>query len=451
MTTNARTGQPPEAAHPADGPTTATTVLPGSRRGLSPTRAVLPNGMTVLAKAAHTTPAVTVHAAIHAGSVCDPADQAGVSHFVSRTIDRGTAQRTGDEIAEVLDGRGVSLTVSVNRHALSLVCTCLVEDFDAILGLLGDILMAPAFPVAEVNTRRSEIVTLIRQDDDNPGAVAVERLMAALYGGAHPYGRRLKGTLQSVDSIDAGALRRFHAAHCGPGAASLAIVGDVEPPRAMDAAARVFAGWQAADVQRIAYPPVPPTAGRRVEIVPMMNKAQTDIAYGFTTIERADPAYYACSLMNNILGQYSLGGRLGESIRERQGMAYYVFSSLDANVVPGPLTIRAGVHPSNVERAVASIDAEVAGLAAEGATARELTESKQYLIGSMPRMLETNSGIAQFLQTVEFFGLGLDYDLRLPDLLQAVSREEVHEAARRLLDPARATVVVAGPYEGPLR
>jgi zinc protease len=150
--------------------------------------------------------------------------------------------------------------------------------------------------------------------------------------------------------------------------------------------------------------------------------------------------------MNNILGQYALGGRLGDSIRERQGMAYYVFSALEASVGAGPLMVRAGVNPANVERTVASIDEELAKLVAEGPTDQEVTESKQYLIGSMPRALETNAGIAQFLQTVEFFGLGLDYDQRLPALLSAVTLDEAHAAAS-MLDPARATVVVAGPYE----
>ena len=123
--------------------------------------------------------------------------------------------------------------------------------------------------------------------------------------------------------------------------------------------------------------------------------------------------------MNNALGQYAIGGRLGDSIRERQGMAYYVFSSLDATVVEGPLLIRAGVSPANVDRAVASIDEELVRLTRDGLTEKELTESRQYLIGSMPRTLETNAGIATFLQTVEFFGLGLDYDVRVPDLLGA--------------------------------
>lgn len=419
-------------------------------RGLAPVRAVLDNGAVVIAKQSQTTPAVTIHAAVAAGTVFDPPDQPGLAHFVSRTIDRGTLTRPADVIAEELDRRGVTLATSVNRHVLSLVCTCLVDDLDAILDVLADIVMHPAFPEEEVNTRRGEIVTVIRQDEDNPAVVAIEGLLADLYGSTHGYGRRPKGSVESVHAIDRAALQRFHAARFAPGALSLVLVGDVEPGRAVDAAATAFAGWSGSPQPVPTLDSVPSPAGRRVRVIPMMNKAQTDIAYGFTSIRRSDPAYYAYWLMNNILGQYSLGGRLGDRIRERQGMAYYVFSALEANVIPGPLTIRAGVSRANVDRTVASIDEELAKLAGEGATEAEMAESKQYLIGSMPRTLETNIGIAGFLQTEEFFGLGLDYDLRVPALLQAVTRDEVHEAARRTLVPANATVVVAGPYAGGL-
>jgi zinc protease len=178
----------------------------------------------------------------------------------------------------------------------------------------------------------------------------------------------------------------------------------------------------------------------------MMNKAQADIAYGLTTIRRLDPDYDALRLMNNVLGQYALGGRLGDSIRERQGMAYYVSSSVDPNVIEGPLVIRAGVSGANVDRAVRSIDEELARLAGEGISAKELEDSRTYLIGSMPRALETNAGIAMFLQTSEFFGLGLDYDVRMPNMLRAVTLDQVNAVARRLIDPARAALVIAGPY-----
>jgi len=176
-----------------------------------------------------------------------------------------------------------------------------------------------------------------------------------------------------------------------------------------------------------------------------MESAGAEISYGFTTVKRSDPAFHAYRLMNNVLGQYSLGGRLGDSIRERQGMAYEVHSGLDANIVEGPLVIRAGVAEANVDRAVASIDAELSKLVAEGVTSKELEDSRKYLIGSIPRQLETNGAIAMFLQQIEFFGLGLDYDVRVADLMRAVTLEEVNAAARTL-DPARAALVIAGPY-----
>jgi zinc protease len=416
--------------------------------GLSPSRQILANGLTVLSKRTSVTPAVHINVHIRAGALLDPPGLAGVAHFLSKTLDRGTTTLTADQIAEELDSRGVSLAMAVTRQTLSLTCTCLVEDFEAVLALIAGMVREPAFPPAEVESRRREVVTLIRQDEDNPAVVAVHALMEALYGGAHPYGRRVRGTVETVERIDRSVLTRFHQSHVTPSRVSLALVGDVDAQRALDAAAASFGTWSSSPVVPAQPPDARPATTRRIRVVPMMNKAQADIAYGFISIARDDPAYYTYSLMNNIMGEYSLGGRLGDSIRERQGMAYYVYSSLDANRIPGPLIIRAGVNASNVERAVASIDTELKGLLADGPTEQELKDSKLYLVGSLPRTLETNAGIAAFLQTAEFFNLGLDYDVRVPGLLQAVTRDEVHEAARRAVDPSRATVVVAGPYDG---
>jgi len=108
-------------------------------RGLAPVRAVLDNGAIVTAKRSTTTPAVTIHAGFLAGSVYDPPAHAGLAHFVSRTIDRGTATRPAGVIAEELDRRGVSLSTMVNRHATSLICTCLIDDLDDVLANAGDL------------------------------------------------------------------------------------------------------------------------------------------------------------------------------------------------------------------------------------------------------------------------------------------------------------------------
>lgn len=424
-----------------------TSDFPLRTSGLSPTRTTLPNGVVVIAKETRTIPAVTINLALRAGAVCDPPDEPGAMHLLSRVIDRGTVSQSAAEIAETLDSRGISLTAVVTRHAFSLACPCLSEDFDAVLALLGDIVMTPTFPEAELATRKAEVLTTIQQDIDNPAVRAVQGLMGQLYPDGHPYGRPSKGTAASVDRLTRDRLTALHAQWFVPTALSVVVVGDVPPDRASEVAASVFSRWRRVSAGPVAVPTVIPAAERRRHVISMMNKAQADIAYGFTTITRHDPSYDACFVMNNILGQYSMGGRLGDSIRERQGMAYYVSSSLDANLAPGPLTIRAGVSPANVDRTIASIDEEIARLASEGAHSTELEESRRYLIGSMPRALETNGAIATFLQTSEFFGLGLDYDLRLPERLAAVTLDEVNAAARQLLDPARATIVIAGPYE----
>jgi zinc protease len=401
-----------------------------SRAGLAPARTVLDNGAVVIARRATATPAVTVHAMFRAGNVHDPPALPGVAHFIGRVIDRGTERLTADAIAEELDTRGVALQVRVTRHATAISVDCLAEDIEPVLALVAEIVQHPTFPDEQVALRRREILTRLRQDADHPASRAVEELFPLLYGTTHPYGWPSKGTPQSLESIDRAALAAFHNSWFTPARLSLAVVGDIEPARAVDLASRLFGGWQPAGREDVALPPVTPPVSRNVRVVTMPEKAQADVAYGFVTIS---------------LGQYGIGGRVGDDVRELQGLAYYAYSSFDPHVVPGPLMIRAGVDGANVDRTIATIDGHVRRIAAEGPTIEEMADTKRFLVGSLPRMLETNGGIAFFLQTAEHFGLGLDYDLRLPGLLERVTREDAHAAAA-VLSPDRASIVIAGPY-----
>lgn len=413
-------------------------------RGLSPVRAVLDNGAVVLVQETSISPAVTINASFLAGGLYEPDELPGVAHLLARVIDRGTARRSAELIAEELDDRGVSLHVSATRHLLILACTCLADDFDDMLSLVLDVARHPTLPEPEVGKRRAETMTAIRQDEDNPAVRAVQCFFETLYGAAHPYGRRLKGTLKSVERIDRQVLAEFHGRRVAPSVLSLAIVGDVRPEHAIVRAAAELDDWSRPIPANVDVPPPAGGMTRTERMIEMPGKSQTDIAYGFAAVSRLDPRFYAYWMMNNVLGQFGLGGRLAENIRERQGMAYYAFSTFDPSVGPGALLVRAGVDPNNVQRAVAAIDHEVALLAAEGPTPRELAETRDYLIGSIPRMLENNPAIATFLQTAEQFGLGLDYDQRLPELLRTVSLDDVR-AASAALHTYRAVVATAGP------
>jgi zinc protease len=414
-------------------------------RGLSPVRTVLASGAVAIVQETSTTPAVTINATVRAGGVHEPSDRPGLAYLLGRVLDRGTESRSADVLAEELDDRGVSLRVTTSRHATVVGCTCLSEDFDRVLAIVLDIVRRPLFPEHEFAKRQVECLSAIRQDEDNPSVRAVEALFELLYGATHPYGRRAKGSLESVQRITRQDLQAFHARRFHPAALSLAVVGHVTPGHALARAEIELDGWSGSPLDEPSLPPPPAALARRQLRIDLPGKSQSEIAYGFTAISRLDPRYDAYFVLNNILGQFGLGGRLADNIRERQGMAYYAFSAFDPSVGVGPLIVRAGVDPDNVTRALDAIDQEARVMGTDGATAEELAQTKQFLIGSIPRTLETNSGIASFLQTEEQFGLGLDYDRRLADDIRAVTPDQVREAAAELLHPDRAAVAVAGP------
>ena len=417
--------------------------------GLNPKRLRLPNGVTVIAKANHTSPTVSLVVGVRTGAYSDPPDREGTAALCARVLDRGTSKRSAEVIADDLDGRGASLSVIAGRHQTALAATCLAEDFEPVLALVADVARHPAFKDSEITTRKEQLVTAIRQEEDNPATVAGDAFAQALYG-THPYARKVRGTIAGLESIRRQDLVRFHQKGFDPAILTVIVVGDVIEDLAIAAIGKLFGDWPAASktpeapVIKVPDPTAP--AARRLVSTPMMNKSQADVVYGFLGVRRSDPDFTAITVMNNALGQYAIGGKLGDSIRERQGMAYYVYSSLDATFGPGPFAIRAGVAGANVERTIASIDDELNGVIRNGFTVQEIEESKSYMIGSLPRQLETNAAIASFLLNVETFGLGLDYDERLPGLIKAVTKDAADAAARRLLNPDQAIIAVAGPW-----
>ncbi len=182
---------------------------------------------------------------------------------------------------------------------------------------------------------------------------------------------------------------------------------------------------------------------RATEAIP--GKSQADIAVGVATIPRGHPDYYALDIGNLILGRLGLMGRLGAEVRDRQGLAYYASSQLEPRRDGTLWAARAGVDPENIERALHAIKTELDRLRGELVSDQELEDAKSYLTGVLPLALETHDGVASILLAIEEFGLGLDYLDRYPDIIAAVSREQVREAARSHLDPETLAIGIARP------
>jgi zinc protease len=129
-------------------------------------------------------------------------------------------------------------------------------------------------------------------------------------------------------------------------------------------------------------------------MVPLAGKTQSDVVLGWPGLARRDPDFMKAFLANTVLGVFGMMGRLGDSVRDEQGLAYYVYSSLQAGLGAGPWVAIAGVSPASVDRAIDGILEQVQRLRTEPVPAGELADSQAFLTGSMPLRLETNEGLA---------------------------------------------------------
>ena len=152
----------------------------------------------------------------------------------------------------------------------------------------------------------------------------------------------------------------------------------------------------------------------------------------------------SASLGNSVLGQFGMAGRIGEVVREKSGLAYYASSSLSAGIGPGAWDVSAGVNPDNVQKARDLICKEIERFVEKGVTIEELADSQSNFVGRLPLSLESNAGVVNALLNIERFDLGLDYYRRYPNLVQAVTPEEVLTTAIKYLHPDKLAIAIAG-------
>ena len=411
-------------------------------------RQVLPNDIVILGSERLESPAVVLRARLRAGALYDPDDQEGLARLTAIMLQRGTVRHSFAELNELTDALGASISADSGRLTVDLRLRCLVEDFPRLTALLAEVIRQPTFPAAELEKVRGQTLTGIMQGDQDTRTLAERGLRTLAYPAGHPYARATIGTRESVGAIGRDAIVAFHARHYRPDTLSFSVVGGIPFTEAVTTIERAFGDWAAEGLlPALTIPPAPlPLPGQRQDAT-LAGKSQSDITLGHPSIPRSDPDYYALELANLILGRFGLGGRLGKSVRETQGLAYSVGSSLEGGMGPGAWAARAGVAPDNVERAIASVLAEVERIRREPVSADELADAQDYLTGSLPLGLESQDGVAHIALDIELYGLGLDYLDRYPAIIRALTREQLREAARRHLHPDHAVIAVAGPVQ----
>ncbi len=418
-------------------------------RALAPgsvTRQVLPNGLVVLVYPNPAVPTVSARFSTKAGAIYDPPELPGVAGLTAGAMRRGTHRHTFGELNARTEDRGMSLGTDSGYHQLEAGGRGLAEDAGFLLETMAEVVREPAFPEEETERLRQLLITGLREQEDDTGAMAGKIFRATTYPATHPYSRPISGTLDSVPRITRADLEAHYARYVRPDIGVLVIVGDITPAAALSLVESSFGDWQVAGpAPEFGVPDAPLPADRQEVFHFIAGKTQNDLVLGFPALRRNNPDYYALEMMNLILGRLGLYGRLGRSVREEQGLAYYALSSLEAGFGPGPWAVRAGVNPTNVRRAVRSIVAEVERIRQEPVTADELDAGQRFWTGTLPLRLETNGGLARQIAEIELFDLGWDYVQRFPAIVQSLTIADVQRAAQTYLHPDRYILAIAGP------
>ncbi len=410
------------------------------------TRHVLPNGLVILVRENHSSPSVVVNGYLRCGALHETPAQSGLASFVATMLRRGTVSRTFAEINETLEAVGASIGVGGGRHITDFGGKSLTEDLDLMLEILADVLRQPVFPEEHIEKVRGQILTGLQERDNDTRSMASLAFRSLLYGPDHPYGRSLSGEKETILPMQRDDLLTYYQRYYGPAGGAVVLVGDVHTEQVITRIAGLLGDWTS-----------PPTAVEGVlpaiaahttverRSLPIAGKTQTDVVLGCVGPTRQNPHYYPAAVGNTILGRFGMMGRLGDNVREKQGLAYYAYSALEAGEGPGPWMAVAGVSPAMVERTIDSVLHEIERMREDLVSTEELSDSQAFMTGVLPLRLETNQGVADTLADIERFDLGLDYLNRFPDLINQVTAEQIREAARQFLALDAYMVGISGP------
>lgn len=411
------------------------------------TRREFPNGITLLTRSNFDSPSVVVSGYLPAGSMFDPREKLGLAHFTSLMLMRGSRRRSFQEIFDALESAGASLGFGASVHNVSFGGRALTEDLPLLLGLASEVLREPAFPVELVERLRGQLLSGLAvrdQDTADRASMAFEEIIFP----NHPYGLPSDGYTETIGRIQPSDLADFHARYYRPQGMVMVVIGALHAGEVIEQVERVFGDWDCPASDAVPELPeiIPLREGVRRHI-PLAGKVQTDLVMGTLGPRRGSPDYMAASLGNNILGQFGMMGRIGDVVREQAGLAYSASTSLNSWIHSGTWEVSAGVSPANLERAIDLINQEILRFTAEPVTPEELADSQANYVGRLPLSLESNSGVANALLSLERFQLGLDYYRRYPAMVESVTPQQILEVARRYLNPQTFAVVSAGPAE----
>ena len=411
-------------------------------------RTVLGNQLRVLTSAMPHSTSVSVTISVGAGSRHEPDELAGLSHFLEHLPFKGTESwPTARHVSEAIEGVGGIMNASTDREVTVFWCKVARLHFQQAFSVLLDLVLHPLLDAQEMEKEREVIQEELRMTYDYPSH-RVDLLIDELLWPEQAMGRDVGGTLESVDNITLEDVRDYMLQQYNPANTVIAVAGNVDHDQVVDMVNQATRDWEpraSLDCQ----PVVDYYGDRGIGAVAKVEQRQADQAHiclGLPGISLTDPDRYALAILNGVLGD-GMSSRLFLNLREEQGLAYDVSSSLNHFRDCGSLVVYCGVEPRKAPEAVKAVVHELAGMLAP-VPAAELNKAREYTKGRLLLRMEDTRSVAAWLGAQELLLGRVSTIDETVQTIDAVTAEDVARVGSRLLNPDKLRLAVVGPNEG---
>ncbi len=407
-------------------------------------RRSLPNGLKLILVEDHELPIVTVRALVRGGRLAEPPGKAGLTELLGESLRAGGLQnKTGDQVDEILERIGASIEAGASDASVTVTAKMLAENADQVLPLFAGYLQSPAFAQEKLDLAKTHQRSAISRRNDEPMAIARREFLKRVYGPRSPYARQIE--YADVDGITRDDLLAYHGRVFRPDATVLAVWGDFNAGEMRARLAKALGGWKAPAGAPSAWAPAPvPTPVASVNYAEKRDVEQTTVLMGHAGLRLDDPDYPAVNVLSEILGG-GMSSRIFAQVRTIKGLAYgaggYMVPAYDH---PGAFSFYTATKPGSTAEAVRTMLDEIERIRKEPVTDEELRKAKEGYLNGYAFEFDSTEKIVSRLQVYELYGYPPDFNVRLRNAIEKVTKEDVLRAARRHLRPGQLALVAVG-------
>jgi len=376
------------------------------------------------------------------GNLWEPAEKAGLAGLTGTVLRTGGSKtRTGDQINEELEFIAASIEATGGAEYMTVSANGLKKDFGKLVEIYADLVMNPAFPQDKLDLARNQSLESMRRRWDQPIQVAYMLALERVFGADTPWGRRT--TPATFKTITRDDLAAFHARFFAPNNMTIGVVGDVPLAEVKAALEKAFKGWPKKTVTLPALPALAEKADGTIYYA-YKDTPQANMFLGHLGVRRNGPDQYKLDVMNNIFGEGGFTARLMKELRSNRGLTYGINGGVEAGLDRGAFMVASQLKAAQFLEALGLIKGIITDLQTNLVSDEEIETAKNTIINSFVFNFEQKNSLLNQLMILKLQGFPDNYYETYIENIRKITKQDVLEAAKKHMDPAKMIIVVVG-------